>query len=470
VTSSARSVPGRIFALGALAAALGLIAVLVLGGCGGGKTYKLQLENGGQLVKGNQVLIGGKPVGSIKSVELANNSEAEVTFKTDRTLHEGTTAIVRATSLSGVANRYVSLSPGPNNLPEIPDGGVITADKTTSAVDLDQLFNTLDAPARKGLQDVIQGSSAAYAGVGKQANDTYRYFSPALVATDKLLQELDSDEGNLSNFLVSSSRVVTAISERRQQLAELVPNANQALGAIASENRSFDQALQNLPPALRQANTTFFNLRDALDDLDPLVATSKPATKNLAPFLKNVKPVLKKGVPVFSDLSKAVNLKGPANDLKDTVTDLPGLQSSVASAQQPAIDATQDSLPTIKFARPYIPDVLGAVTKLGQVTAFYDADGHYARVQPAQLGLFCYDNTGLSAAPCNAPSTDLKPIPAAQQFQGLDFDINKRCPGAATQPQPLLLPSNPFLDNGNLDGGNPLDTTDCDYFQVPPGP
>jgi phospholipid/cholesterol/gamma-HCH transport system substrate-binding protein len=437
-----------------LAVILVLIAVVVLGGCGGGNTYKLQLENGGQLVKGNQVLIGGKPVGSISSVELANNSQAEVTFETDRTLHEGTTAIVRATSLSGVANRYVSLSPGPNNLPEIPADGVITADKTTSAVDLDQLLDTFDAPTRKALQNVIQGSSAAYAGVGKQANDSYRYFSPALVATDKLLQELDRDEGGLSSFLVDSSRVVTAISQRRQQLAQLVPNANQALGAIASENRSFDQALQNLPPALRQANTTFFNLRAALDDLDPLVATSKPATKNLAPFLKSLRPVTKKAVPVFADLAKAANVKGPSNDLKDTVTDLPGLQASVASAQQPAIDATQSSLPTLKFARPYMPDLLGTITKLGQVTAYYDADGHYARIQPAELGLFHFDS----------PGTDLlQSIPASQQFDDLEFNINKRCPGGASQQQPDF--SNPFLDNGNL-----LSPADCNASQVPPGP
>ena len=35
------------------------------------------------------------------------------TITVDEPLHEGTTAIVRATSLSGIANRYVSLAPGP---------------------------------------------------------------------------------------------------------------------------------------------------------------------------------------------------------------------------------------------------------------------------------------------------------------------------------------------------------------------
>ena len=68
------------------------------------------------------------------------------------------------TSLPSVANRYISLRPGPNNAPEIPDGGVIETDKTTNAVDLDQLFNTLEPRTRKGLQNTLQGFATWYAG------------------------------------------------------------------------------------------------------------------------------------------------------------------------------------------------------------------------------------------------------------------------------------------------------------------
>jgi phospholipid/cholesterol/gamma-HCH transport system substrate-binding protein len=418
-----------------------------------GNTYKLELENGGQLVRGNQILIGGKPVGKIGTVELTDNSQAVVTFKIDRTLHEGTTAIVRSTSLSGVANRYVSLTPGPDNFPTLGDGALITADSTTSAVDLDQLFDTFDDQTRKGLQDVIQGSAASYEGRGAEANDAYKYFSPSLSASDRLLRELDRDEQTLSDFLVNSSRVVTAVAARRQDLAQLIPNANQALGAVAEHNRSLDNALEGLPPALRQANTTFSNLRDAFDSLDPLVETSKTATKDLAPFLKRVHPVTKKTVPVFTNLALAVRRGKPTNDLAEALRDLPGLQGSVASAMQPAIDAMVGSNPIFKFARPYMPDLLGLITKLGEVTAYYDADGHYARVQPAGLGLFHY----------NQATTFLEPIPPSQQFDDLEFDIFKRCPGGASQAS--VDGSSPFLDNGNLSSPG-----DCDASQVPPGP
>ena len=86
-----------------------------------------------------------------------------MTIKVDEPLPDGTTAHIRATSLSGIANRYVSISPGPDNAPELEDGATLAGEKTTSPVDLDQLFNTITPRTRKALQDFIQGSAAVYA-------------------------------------------------------------------------------------------------------------------------------------------------------------------------------------------------------------------------------------------------------------------------------------------------------------------
>ena len=61
-------------------------------------------------------------------------------------------------SLSGIANRYVDLTLAPDDAPKIADGGVIDQDATTSAVDLDQIFNTFDPDSRKDLQAVFKGS------------------------------------------------------------------------------------------------------------------------------------------------------------------------------------------------------------------------------------------------------------------------------------------------------------------------
>ena len=453
---------GRIAAIGALVLIVLAIAWLLLGGDDDGYNYDLVFETGGQLVEDNEVLIGGSPVGSVNSIELTDNGQAEVSITVNQQLHEGTKAVIRQTSLSGIANRYISITPGPDNAPGLDDGAIITEVDTTTPVDLDQLFNALRAPERKGLQDVIQGSATTYTGRAEEANETYRFLSPALVATDRLVQEVNRDQNVLTDFLVSGGRVTGAIAERRDDLVNLVSNANEALGAVASQNDALDRALVALPPALRQANTTFFNLRLTLDDLDPLVETAKPATKNLAPFLRQVKPVVKASVPVFKNLRLAVNKDGKNNDLTDAVGHLPAAQAAAARASGPTVQAMIDSEPTFTFLRPYVPDLLNTVAKLGQISGYYDANGHYVRVQPAGLGIFT-DNAGT-----------LDPISIADQFQdygafgGTNFKLFRRCPGGMTQP--AVDGSSPFLDGGNLTTPVVPPNGDCTVTDVPPGP
>ena len=159
---------GRIAAIGALVLAIVAIAWILFGGGDDGYKYELVFETGGQLVKDNEVLIGGSRVGTVDSIELTDDGQAEVEITVNQQLHEGTSAVIRSTSLSGVANRYISITPGPDNAPASTDGAIITQVDTTTPVDLDQLFNALRAPERKGLQDFIQGSATVYAGTRRR--------------------------------------------------------------------------------------------------------------------------------------------------------------------------------------------------------------------------------------------------------------------------------------------------------------
>ena len=92
------------------------------------------------------------------------------------------------------------------------------------------------------------------------------------------------------------------------------------------------QTLRELPPVFRQANTTFVNLRAALDDLDPLVEAAKPATKNLAPFLAELRPVISRAVPVFKNLRLTVARPGAANDSNELLAALPAVQELASNA------------------------------------------------------------------------------------------------------------------------------------------
>jgi len=425
--------------LGALLAVVAVLAIVLLSG-GGGDQYKLIFQNAGQLVKGDEVQVGGRRVGGVDDIVLTNDNQAEVVISVEKPyapLHEGTTATIRLTSLSGVANRYIALSPGPNNAPEIPAGGRLGVEQTTSVVDLDQLFNTLDPRTRKGLQEVIQGSAAQYEGQGANVNESARYFSPFLSTTDQLVKEIARDQGTLQRAIVAGASVTGAVAQRAPQLTSLVGNLNTMMGSIAAENASLSQGLAVLPDALREGNSTFVDLRSTLDDLEPLLQASKPAAAVLPRFFRQLTPLLNEATPTFENLSAIVHQPGAFNDATDAVQHLPQLQRVGSKAFESSVTAMRKGQPDIDFLRPYAPDLVGWFRDFGQSAANYDANGHYARVMPI-FGAFRYQ--------ANSSGGSLEPVSPDQRLEGLTSGFTRRCPGAASQPRPDG--SNPFAPAG----------------------
>jgi phospholipid/cholesterol/gamma-HCH transport system substrate-binding protein len=446
--------PARIAVIAALAVAVIALAIVFFGG-GGGHKYTLVFQNAGQLVPDNQVLVGGSPVGSVESIELSDNNLAEIHVEVDQELHEGTTAVIRATSLSGVANHYVSISPGPNSSPALDEGAELGLASTTTPVDIDQLFNTFPPSVRKGLSNFIKGNSAIYSGQGEAANDAYKYFGPALNRTDAFVEELNADQRLFERFIVSTSKLSTTVAQRGEALSSAISNANTAFDAISTQNLALDQTLRRLPPVMRQANTTFVNLRAAFDDLDPLVETAKPATKNLAPFLAELRPVISKFIPFLGNLRLAVARPGKANDTAELLATLPAVQEQASKAFPHAEDAIAGFQPNLDFIRAYTPDLFNGIGKIGQIAGYYDGNGHYVRAATAVQNLFKY-NAGA-----------LEPITKAQQFEafGSSAPVHRRCPGGATQP--ATDGSNPFVDPPS---SGSVSSSECNPADAPPGP
>ena len=446
----------RLAGVGTIVAILFVALLLIFSG-GDDHRYSLVFQTGGQLVAGDQVMIGGHPVGKVDGLDLDNEGRAVVDVSIDQQLHDGTTAVIRATSLAGIANRYVSISPGPNNEPALANGATLGPESTTSPVDVDQIFDAFGPRTRQGLGRFIRGQAAVYAGKGAAANESYKYLEPALSRTDAVLSEVNADQRLFRGFITSSARLFTALSDRHDDLEQSVSNANTAFGTIARHNVELDQTLRLLAPTFRQSNTTFVNLRAALDDLDALVNTAKPATKDLAPFLARLRPVISEALPVFTDLRKTVSRPGAADDLNDLFSTLPTVQNRASSAFDRAERAVGNFQPTLTFARPYAPDILNALTKLGQITGYYDANGHYARAGVADLNIFS-DNDA---------SGNLEPLPANDQFAPLlPAQIRQPCPGAATTPAPD--DSNPFA--GPLWPQSGIGADECNLDDFPAGP
>ncbi|HXQ88409.1 MAG TPA: MCE family protein, partial [Solirubrobacterales bacterium] len=349
---------------------------------------------------------------------------------------------------------YVSISPGPNSNPALDDGAELGLASTTTPIDIDQFFNTFPPRVRKGLSDFIRGNATIYSGQGENANDSYKYFGSALNRTDAFVSELNADQRLLSRFIVSSAGLTTAVAGRGEQLSSAISNANTAFDAIADQTAAFDATLRRLPPVMRQSNTTFVNLRAALDDIEPLIDTAKPATKDLAPFLRELRPVFQKLLPFTRNLKLVVHRPGKGNDAADLLATMPKVEDLASNAFPHSEQAISDFQPNLSFIRAYTPDLFNGFAKLGQVAGYYDGNGHYVRAATTAQNLFSY----------NAGTSELEPISKAQQYDQFGTtEVHTRCPGGATQP--AADGSNPWVG-----GGSGVDSSQCDPSDVPPGP
>ena len=124
---------------------------------------------------------------------------------------------------------------------------------------------------------------------------------------------------------MDSGTLVNALADRRQDLTGVVGNLNATFGALGRQQDALAESVERLPPFMRRANTTFVNLRAALDDVDPFVDAAKPAVKRLGPFLDQARLFARDGEPTIRDLSRTITRTGPNNDLIELIKSFPPL-------------------------------------------------------------------------------------------------------------------------------------------------
>jgi phospholipid/cholesterol/gamma-HCH transport system substrate-binding protein len=399
------SVVGRIAAIGAVVIAIVVVAVLLFRG-GGGYEVTAQFLNAAQLVKGNQVMVGGTPVGSVKDIKITKDGQAEVKLSVKEDyddLPAETQAVIRQASQSGIANRYVELQLPSNDKrsgKKIADGGRIPVTRTTTTVELDELFNTLDPDTRDAVTHFFRNSAKQFKDKEQQQREVYKYLNPALSTSSRLFNELNRDSPLLADFLQDSEKLVTALAEKRDDLSALVGNANRTFRALSNERAALGEAIARFPDFMRTSNTVFVNLRAALDDVDPLVDASKPVARQLQPFLRELRPLAADARPTIRDLSNTLLRRGPDNDLLNLQNTFPALASAALDTKErrpdfgtgptsvgevrgsfpETIEALNDAAPIIGQGRPYTPELIGWFDDFS-TSGPYDAQGGFSRAQ-----------------------------------------------------------------------------------------
>ena len=257
-------------------------------------------QNAGQLVKDDDVQVGGRRIGSIKTITLTDDNRARDHASRSRSPTRRCTRAPRRSIRADLAvGHREPLHRADARAQQRPRSSTTARrsppDSTTDVVDLDQLFNTLDEPTARGLQKRHPGLRRRSTPGQRRGGQRRRreYFNPFLSTVARSSSSSSPPTRPRStDFVVNTSRVVTALAERRDDLTDArrqhehdarprspprTPSLAQALDAAAAR-RCAAATRRSSTCARRSTTSTRWSTRPSRRRSD------------LAPFLKRAAP------------------------------------------------------------------------------------------------------------------------------------------------------------------------------------
>ncbi|MFD4407107.1 MCE family protein [Nocardia sp. NPDC058499] len=233
----------------AIMVVLSACLIIVFGEYRSGSTteYSAVFADSSGLSTGDTVRVAGVVVGSVRGVSLRDDHRVRVEFDADRSLSltSGTEIAVRYLNLVG--DRYLEITDRPGN--ELPAGGELPIENTTSALDLDLLLG--------GLKPVIQGLNA------RDVN----------ALTWSLLEIVQGKEGTVNSILGRTASFSAALADNNEIVEQLIDNLNTVMTTLADEGGQFSGLVDRLEQLITQLSNERDPIASAIDSLEAGTAT-----------------------------------------------------------------------------------------------------------------------------------------------------------------------------------------------------
>jgi phospholipid/cholesterol/gamma-HCH transport system substrate-binding protein len=383
---------------------------------------KAVFQNAANIRKDSPVRIAGVSVGKVESVKsVCENGQtdtcasnySEVTFTVDDNglpIHSDAQLEIRPRIfLEG--NFFLDVSPGSPSAHDLSDGDTIPVTQTATAVQLDQILTSLQAPDRANLQKLlegygqslnhkpsaaddvtqdpeVQGLTAAQAinksfGYGQTAAKDSAIVNEALLGTT---------QHDLSGLIAGQARIFDALTGHEAQLQGLVSNFNTVAGALASEKENLERTIKLLAPtlkiaepSLRHTNSTLPFLRAFARDLTPGVRELPATIAASQPWLDQTAALLQPSELGF--VAHQLRLAGPgagksAADGRGLFEQIGLTSGCVANVLDPAGDVVLDDSGTgynFTTGVPNFKEFGYAVANLAGESGFFDGNGPILR-------------------------------------------------------------------------------------------
>jgi len=310
----------------ALALVVAVVAVVLIasgGGSSGGYRIRAIFDNGGFMVKGEQVRVAGANVGEIESVNVTMPGDV-VAYKhgekvekpgkavivmniTDpgfQDFRQDATCLIRPQSLIG--EKFVDCRPTlprapgsepPPPLKQVPDGEpgageyLLPLGNNGTSVDPDLINDIQSLPYAQRFRLIFNELGAGLAGRGEDIEVLVKRANPVLRDADRLFGQLSAQRKQLAQLASDSDEILVPLARERKAVAGFLSNSGAAAEASAEKGPELEEALRKFPTFLVEFRKTMRSLKTFSDAGTPVFedfGTAAPsltdATKTLTPF------------------------------------------------------------------------------------------------------------------------------------------------------------------------------------------
>jgi virulence factor Mce-like protein len=218
------------------------------------RQFNVQVENGSNLVKGNEVRAGGFRVGVISDIKAATlpNGKTIAVFKLklDKKIGDvpvDSTIDVRPRSALGL--KYLQLTKG-NSRHFLQDGDTIPLAQTTVPVQFDDLFKLFPKNTRLASQDNLVGFGNAFTGRGADLNTTIAKLPRFFGYLAPVAANLASPRTDIAGFFREIGRTVAVVAPVAQTNAQLFTDMATTFEAISRDPEALKATISKNPPTL----------------------------------------------------------------------------------------------------------------------------------------------------------------------------------------------------------------------------
>jgi phospholipid/cholesterol/gamma-HCH transport system substrate-binding protein len=314
----------------------------------------VDIKNGSEVVKGNEVREGGFRVGVVEDmvpVRLANGTVvAHIKLKLDKkigALPVDTRAVIRQRGSLGL--KYIEIDRG-RATKALADGATLPENQTLTPVDLDRVYNMFDKKTRDGSVQNLDGFGDTFAGRGQDLNDFIQTAPRLFKLLAPVASNLADRQTQLPVFFQALERTVSTVAPVSKIYAGGFKKAADTFAAIDADPQALKETIRKNPATLDVSTRSLKVQVPFLQDTAQFSKDLNVAVQELHPTLPVVNSALEIGTPVTRrSVQLNTELQGAMVALRDLAT-----APTTNAALRGLTDTVTTLQPQLRFLGPYV--------------------------------------------------------------------------------------------------------------------